>query len=196
MANGNGDGLLPEGASNPNMGPSTPKLGGGLRGDRKGGKVDGFPLATLRQSCISGVKSAGAGECWAATRWGDHSPAIPASTQRRLRAAATRAGAAGQRPPRVICQRRKRLHGCCSGPSVGTARRIPAPWPGTPARRVRPVIGSAAVLAGVGVDVSRSAVLGFCRRPIPPPSNLFTISVRITVPPHFMCADTLYPPRH
>jgi hypothetical protein len=51
MANGNGDGLLPEGASNPNMGPFTPKLGGGLRGDRKGGKVDGFPLTTLRQSC-------------------------------------------------------------------------------------------------------------------------------------------------
>jgi hypothetical protein len=49
MANGSGDGLLPEGASNPNMGPFTPKLGVRLRGDRKGGKVDGFPLAALSQ---------------------------------------------------------------------------------------------------------------------------------------------------
>jgi hypothetical protein len=65
----------------------------------------------------------------------------------------------------------KRLHGCCSGRSVGTARRIPAFGRGLQPGGVRAVIGvqlccrgclsAWGLIAGVGVDVSLSAVLGF-----------------------------------
>jgi hypothetical protein len=47
--NGNGHGLLREGAANPNIGPFTPELGVRRRCDRKGGKVDSFALAALSQ---------------------------------------------------------------------------------------------------------------------------------------------------
>jgi hypothetical protein len=131
----------------------------------------------------------------AATGWGDHRPAIPASTQRQLRGAAARAGAAGQRPPGRSASAEKACEGAVLVAASALAGRIPAPWPGTLARGVRPVIGGAAVrargvsawrlVAGVGVDVSLSAMLRSSSATYPAAVKPFTISFRITVPRHF-----------
>jgi hypothetical protein len=122
----------------------TPELGLRLWGDRKkAAKSTGF-LAPLSQFFICSVK--------AATRWGDHAPPIPANTNVTVDSAA-----AGSRGPRggvwsAPTGSSAVAENACAGAVLVAASalpgRIPAPWPGTPARGVRPVIGGAAVLAG------------------------------------------------
>src|SRR5580693_3533856 len=64
----------------------TPELGLRFSGwPQKAAKSTVF-LAALSQLFISGVKSACDGACRPRPGWGDHPPAIPAGTQRRLRA--------------------------------------------------------------------------------------------------------------
>jgi hypothetical protein len=107
----------------------------------------------------------------AATRWGDHGPAIPTSSQRQLRVAAARAGAAGQRPSGGSAGAENAYAGAVlvaasafpggSRPLAGDSSPRGATGDRGCSCAGRGCLSAWGLVAGVGVDVSRSAVLGF-----------------------------------
>src|ERR1700677_4453708 len=97
-----------------------------LRGDRKRQQSRRFYISKVKPVFISGVNSTRAGECWAATR----------------------VGAAGQRPPGDLAAPKTPKRVLFSRQPQQMPRADPGPIAGTPARGVRPVIGKPAVLAG------------------------------------------------
>jgi hypothetical protein len=156
-----------------------------LRGDRKRRQSRQFYISKVKSVFISGVKSTDAGECWAATRWG------------RLVSAHRGDLAAPKTPIRVLFSR-QRQH---------CPKRIPAPSRALqPARSTRDRECSCAgrgclsawgLVAGVGVDVSLSAVLGFLSATNPAAVKLIdAFRSHYSAPALYVCDRYRLPARH
>jgi hypothetical protein len=166
----------------PNIGPSIPEFGvrHGVTG--KGGKVDGFPLATPNQFSLAAL-----------------SQLVPVNAGPRLARARRLSAHRGHLPT---------TENTCTGAVLVPASALPQTYPGphhghSSPRGVRAVIGGVAVLvggvsawglvAGVGVDISPSAVLGFLSATHPAAVKLIdALRSHCSAPALYVCDRYLY----
>jgi hypothetical protein len=173
----------------------------------KGGKIDGFTLAKLSPVSLAAL--------------GQQAPLNPgprpggATTRLRYRRALNvsrgRPRPARGRPLSAHRGDLAAAENTCTGAILATASALPQVYPGPhhghPSPRGatgdrgcgcagRGVCRGGGSVAGVRVDVALSAVLGFLSATNPTAVKPLHDFLRITVPGTFMCADTLYPPRH
>ena len=142
----------------------------------KGGKVDGFPLAKLSKFSLAAL-----------------SQQVPRPARRRLVSAHRGELPAPKQPARVLFSSQ---HRHCPAD--------PGPWPGTPARwgatrdreascAGRGCLSAWGLVAGVGVAISRSAVLGFLSATNPAAVKLIdAFRSHYSAPALLSATDTLY----